>query len=53
MIETLPIPNNGKYVISPANFRNRDNPKNNDMQFGFLHINLTNPEDYSGLKISP
>ena len=52
MIESGII-NNGYYTIAPGNYRNRDNPKNNDMQFGFLHINLTNPQDFSGLLISP
>ncbi|XP_037921986.1 protein mesh isoform X5 [Hermetia illucens] len=47
------ITNTGSYIIAPANYRNRWNPNNNDMQFGFIHINLTNPTDYSGLDISP
>lgn len=45
--------NTGVYVISPANFRLRNNPRNVDMQFGFIQINLTNPEQFSGLSISP
>lgn len=35
-------------------FRNRDNGKQVNMQFGFIQINLTDPEAYTnGLKISP
>ncbi|KAJ6640082.1 Protein mesh [Pseudolycoriella hygida] len=45
--------NTGVYVISPANYRNRDNNATRDMQFGFIQINLTNPETFSGLRISP
>lgn len=46
------LTNTGSYVIYPRNYVNRNN-YNNDLQFGFLQINLTNPEQYSGLKISP
>ncbi|XP_020713697.1 protein mesh isoform X4 [Ceratitis capitata] len=46
------LTNTGSYVIYPNNYINRNN-YNNDLQFGFLQINLTNPEQYSGLKISP
>uniref|UniRef100_A0A0K8UMU0 Extracellular domains-containing protein CG31004 n=1 Tax=Bactrocera latifrons TaxID=174628 RepID=A0A0K8UMU0_BACLA len=46
------LTNTGSYVIYPKNYVNRNN-YNNDLQFGFLQINLTNPEQYSGLKISP
>lgn len=52
MIETG-ITNTGVYTIAPANYRLRDNRANNDMQFGFIQINLTNPENFSGLRISP
>lgn len=45
--------NTGVYIISPANYRNRDNNATRDMQFGFIMINLTNPEHFSGLRISP
>lgn len=45
--------NTGVYVIGSGNYRNRDNRKQVDMQFGFIQINLTNPEQYSGLRISP
>lgn len=35
-------------------FRNRDNRQHVDMQFGFIQINLTDPETYTnGLRISP
>ena len=47
------ITNTGVYTIAPANYRLRDNPRNVDMQFGFIQINLTNPEQFSGLRISP
>lgn len=44
--------NNGEYIIAPANYRMRQNI-NNDLQFGFIQINLTNPNSYSGLPITP
>ncbi|XP_026473837.1 protein mesh isoform X2 [Ctenocephalides felis] len=44
------VTNNGEYVISPANFRLRENPRTNDMTFGFIHINLTNAD---GMKYTP
>lgn len=44
--------NTGEYIISPANYRMRQNI-NNDLQFGFIQINLTNPNAYSGLSITP
>ncbi|XP_045514585.1 protein mesh isoform X3 [Pieris brassicae] len=52
MIE-VGVANTGEYVINPQNFRNRDNLIHNDMQFGFLQINLTTPEVYKGVSISP
>lgn len=52
MIETS-ITNTGVYTITPASFRLRDNGRLTKMQFGFLQINLTNPEQFSGLRISP
>ncbi|XP_047508314.1 protein mesh isoform X3 [Pieris napi] len=52
MIE-VGVANTGEYVINPQNFRNRDNLIHNDMQFGFLQINLTTPELYKGVSISP
>lgn len=45
--------NTGVYTIAPANFRLRDNRNTSDLQFGFLHISLTNPETFNGLLISP
>lgn len=40
--------------IDTGTFRNRDNRKQVDMQFGFIMINLTDPEtNTNGLKISP
>lgn len=44
--------NTGHYTISPQNYINRNNI-NSDMQFGFLQINLTNPQQYNNLQISP
>lgn len=52
MIETGAA-NTGEYIINPQNFRNRENIMHNDMQFGFLQINLTTPEEYKGIQISP
>ncbi|XP_060806291.1 protein mesh isoform X1 [Amyelois transitella] len=52
MIEAA-VANTGEYVINPQNFRNRENIMHNDMQFGFLQINLTTPEEYMGVSISP
>lgn len=45
--------NSGSYVITPANYKGRNDPLTNDMQFGFLQINLTNPKQYSNLPITP
>lgn len=45
--------NKGNHTIYTGDFRTRDNRKHVDMQFGFIKINLTNPEQYSGLRISP
>ncbi|XP_050672826.1 protein mesh isoform X1 [Leptidea sinapis] len=47
------VANTGEYVINPQNFRNRDNIMHNDMQFGFIQINLTSPADIKGMAISP
>uniref|UniRef100_T1PEZ0 AMOP domain protein n=1 Tax=Musca domestica TaxID=7370 RepID=T1PEZ0_MUSDO len=44
--------NTGHYIISPQNYINRNNI-NNDLQFGFIQINLTDPQQYNNLKISP
>ncbi|CAB3241492.1 unnamed protein product [Arctia plantaginis] len=52
MIETG-VANTGEYVINPQNFRNRDNFMHNDMQFGFLQINLTTPDIFKGVAVSP
>lgn len=52
MIE-VGVSNTGEYIINPQNFRNRENIMHNDMQFGFLQINLTTPEVYRGISISP
>jgi hypothetical protein len=47
------ITNTGTYTIAPGNYRLRNNHRTNDMQFGFIQINLTNPENFNGLRISP
>ncbi|XP_066592875.1 protein mesh isoform X2 [Prorops nasuta] len=47
------IENDGKYTISPSAYRDRYNPYQMDMTFGFIQINLTKPSDYSGLDITP
>ncbi|XP_066998795.2 protein mesh isoform X2 [Anabrus simplex] len=45
--------NTGVYTIAPGNYRNRDNRAVSDCQFGFIQINLTQPETYQGLSVSP
>ncbi|XP_013171596.1 PREDICTED: uncharacterized protein K03H1.5 isoform X2 [Papilio xuthus] len=52
MIE-VGVANTGEYIINPENFRNRENIMHNDMQFGFIQINLTTPEVFKGVPISP
>ncbi|XP_073993823.1 sushi domain containing 2 mesh isoform X2 [Rhodnius prolixus] len=47
------VANTGSYVISPANYRLRNNLQLSDLVFGFLQINLTNPTQYQGLTVSP
>lgn len=47
------ILNSGRHTIAPGNYRLRDNARTNDMQFGFLMINLTNPESFNGLGVTP
>lgn len=55
MIDTLEtqLVNKGNHTLYMNNYRNRDNRKHVDMQFGFIRIELTNPQDYIGLKDSP
>ncbi|KAJ8667861.1 hypothetical protein QAD02_009524 [Eretmocerus hayati] len=45
--------NRGEYTIIPSNYKDNDNPATNDMQFGFIQLNLTTPTQYSGLDITP
>ncbi|XP_058804487.1 protein mesh isoform X2 [Phymastichus coffea] len=45
--------NTGAYTITPANFKNRQDYRTLDMEFGFIQINLTNPHQYNDLEISP
>lgn len=55
MIDTIEqsTVNTGVYVISPANFRLRDNGNLTHFQFGFLRITLNDPVNMVGLPISP
>lgn len=52
MIEESTV-NSGSYIISPGNFRSRSNPGTDNLKFGFIHINLTNPTQHAGLTVSP
>lgn len=45
--------NSGVYVISPANFRLRDNANMTHFQFGFLRITLNDPRNTVGLPVGP
>ncbi|XP_035724650.1 protein mesh-like isoform X2 [Vespa mandarinia] len=45
--------NTGSYIIRPANYRDKYNPDEQDIVFGFIKINLTDPAQYSGINISP
>lgn len=48
------IRNTGNHTLAVSNYRNRNNPEHIDMQFGFIKIELNNPEQYQqGLQISP
>jgi len=52
MIEDSTV-NTGSYTISPGNYRSRSNPRTENVRFGFIHINLTNPASHAGLTLSP
>lgn len=43
----------GYYIIRPATYRDENNPYQQDMTFGFLQLNLTDPEQHTGLNITP
>ncbi|XP_033329084.2 sushi domain containing 2 mesh isoform X1 [Megalopta genalis] len=45
--------NEGSYVIAPAKYRDVYNPYQQDMTFGFIQLNLTDPQQNTGLNISP
>lgn len=45
--------NTGSYIIRPANYRDKYNPDVQDIVFGFIKINLTDPTQYSGINLSP
>lgn len=47
------MPNTGSYALSPAAYRQRNNLNMTNMHFGFIHISLMNPTQYSGLSVSP
>lgn len=43
----------GYYIIRPATYRDENNPYQQDMTFGFLQLNLTDPEQHTGFNITP
>ncbi|XP_043469976.1 protein mesh isoform X2 [Leptopilina heterotoma] len=45
--------NSGTYTIIPSNYRRRNNYLQQDMYFGFLQINLTDPREHFGIAITP
>ncbi|KAF4523118.1 hypothetical protein B566_EDAN003133 [Ephemera danica] len=45
--------NEGFYVITPSSYRGRNNYLTSDLKFGFLQINLTNPETYENIAVTP
>ncbi|XP_392408.3 protein mesh isoform X2 [Apis mellifera] len=45
--------NLGYYIIRPATYRDENNPYQQDMTFGFLQLNLTDPEQHTGFNITP
>ncbi|XP_034194646.2 sushi domain containing 2 mesh isoform X1 [Osmia lignaria lignaria] len=47
------ITNIGSYIIRPASLRNRTNRYQQDMNFGFIQLNLTDPMKQTGLNITP
>lgn len=47
------LTNTGHYTIVPANYRLNEHVGLQNLEVGFIHINLTQPEQFSGLTISP
>ncbi|XP_076619313.1 sushi domain containing 2 mesh isoform X1 [Colletes latitarsis] len=45
--------NLGYYIITPAKYRDQSNLYQLDMTFGFIMLNLTEPQQHSGLNITP
>ncbi|XP_076664606.1 sushi domain containing 2 mesh isoform X2 [Andrena cerasifolii] len=45
--------NLGYYIIRPAKYRDEYNPYQQDMSFGFIQLNVTEPQQYFGLNITP
>lgn len=43
----------GYYIIRPAKYRDEYNPYQQDLTFGFLQLNLTEPFQHTGLNITP
>ncbi|XP_043516783.1 protein mesh isoform X1 [Frieseomelitta varia] len=45
--------NLGSYIIRPATYRDFHNPYQQDITFGFIQLNLTDPSQQTGLNITP
>ncbi|XP_054014766.1 protein mesh isoform X1 [Hylaeus anthracinus] len=45
--------NLGYYIIQPAKYRDEYNPYQQDMAFGFIMLNLTDPQQNTGHNITP
>ncbi|XP_076646307.1 sushi domain containing 2 mesh isoform X1 [Halictus rubicundus] len=45
--------NVGYYLITPAKYRDEYNPYQQDMTFGFIQLNLTDPQQNSHINITP
>ncbi|XP_076767109.1 sushi domain containing 2 mesh isoform X1 [Xylocopa sonorina] len=45
--------NLGSYVIRPATYRDMENPFQQDLTFGFIQLNLTEPSQHTGYDITP
>ena len=43
----------GSYIIRPATYRDFYNPYQQDITFGFIQLNLTDPSQQTGLNITP
>ncbi|XP_076298294.1 sushi domain containing 2 mesh isoform X2 [Lasioglossum baleicum] len=47
------LTNQGEYIVTPAKYRDADNPYQQDMTFGFIQLNLTDPQQTSLINITP